>query len=548
MSLKKKLIRLAYEQPQLREDILPLLKDAGEFTEQEWKTHKQKHPNADKKDHTITKGDGGGSGGSTSKKTNIFKKVDKMKKDLESFAKDNDLDLDFDDIMYLEEEWEDALYDLKDEDEDKAEEFEEMMTEFLKQNEKKMEIADKFESMAEDLEKDKSAKDNTYVLQMIDEGGAGSDPSKHYEVLKGALDWMKDPSKSNRKNITDEQIAKNRQYGHSADKPGGLKKEERIKILERYVGELEKVMSGKKASLRDSLIRLAYAQPQLRGDLLPLITKSAAETFEDWVKKQNQKGFPNPHPKRRNKIKFKSLPKEDQKKIREDWTKAKEKADAEKEAKKPESHKKFDEMFKKLDPDVSEELPSPDQMDEWGEGDTLAEKYELWLEENSWVKGENEDENGVDDNDRIKEWIDDHASKWEEQTKSKGKKATLRSSLIRLAYEQPQLRGDILPLITKSAGEHYDRWELWSKLLSNYNLIAEIERRPVIPGSTELHIFSSRYKQYHNVDHQMGDVSASITYYDRTFTVHTGNKHSQYSIGDEKRALKSIVQYLLFSY
>lgn len=375
MELRDKLIRLAYEQPQLREDLLPLLKGAGEFTEQEWKTHKQKHPNADKKDHTITKGDGGGSdGSSTSKKTNIFKKVDKMKKDLESFAEDNDIDLDFDDIMYLEEEWEDALHDLKDEDEDKAEEFEEMMNEFLKQNEKKMEIADKFESMAEDLEEDKSAKDNIYVLQMIDEGGAGSDPSKHYEVLKGALDWMKDPSKSNRKNITDEQIAKNRQYGHSADKPGGLKKEERIKILERYVGELEKVMSGKKASLRDSLIRLAYEQPQLREDILPLVTKSSGRVW-------NRRHF-------------------------------------------------------------------------------------------------------------------------------------------------------------------YDKWKLWNDLLPHH-LQAEIETNPDLPGTTELNVFRSRHKQYHNVDTLMGDMEAGITYDSNgeLFTVHVGNRHSQFSVGDEKSALSLLVRY-----
>lgn len=65
---RNKLIRLAHDKPELRSKILPLLKTAGEFTEQEWKTHKEKHPNADPKDHTITKGDGGkGSGGGGSK-------------------------------------------------------------------------------------------------------------------------------------------------------------------------------------------------------------------------------------------------------------------------------------------------------------------------------------------------------------------------------------------------------------------------------------------------------------------------------------------------
>ena len=36
---------------------MPLLKDAGEFTEKEWETHKQKHPDADPKDHKIVKTD-----------------------------------------------------------------------------------------------------------------------------------------------------------------------------------------------------------------------------------------------------------------------------------------------------------------------------------------------------------------------------------------------------------------------------------------------------------------------------------------------------------
>ena len=56
-SVRNQLIKLAYDRPDLRSKILPLLKQAGEFTEQEWKTHKQKYPGAEAKDHTITKGD-----------------------------------------------------------------------------------------------------------------------------------------------------------------------------------------------------------------------------------------------------------------------------------------------------------------------------------------------------------------------------------------------------------------------------------------------------------------------------------------------------------
>jgi len=59
--VRNRAIKMAFEKPHLREKMLPLIKKlSGEFTEQEWKTHKQKFPGAKAEDHTITKGDGGG--------------------------------------------------------------------------------------------------------------------------------------------------------------------------------------------------------------------------------------------------------------------------------------------------------------------------------------------------------------------------------------------------------------------------------------------------------------------------------------------------------
>lgn len=75
MSLRNKLIRIAYDKPQLRNKILPLLKVAGEYTEQEWEAHKEKHPNADPKDHTITKGDKGGESDEKDSAENIDKEL-----------------------------------------------------------------------------------------------------------------------------------------------------------------------------------------------------------------------------------------------------------------------------------------------------------------------------------------------------------------------------------------------------------------------------------------------------------------------------------------
>lgn len=52
--LRTKLIRLAYENPELREHFLPLLKQSGEFTKDQWKKHKEKFPGAQAHMHTIT--------------------------------------------------------------------------------------------------------------------------------------------------------------------------------------------------------------------------------------------------------------------------------------------------------------------------------------------------------------------------------------------------------------------------------------------------------------------------------------------------------------
>ena len=58
--VRNQAIKMAFENPHLREKMLPLIKKlSGEFTEQEWKTHKQRYPGAKAEDHTITKGDGG---------------------------------------------------------------------------------------------------------------------------------------------------------------------------------------------------------------------------------------------------------------------------------------------------------------------------------------------------------------------------------------------------------------------------------------------------------------------------------------------------------
>ena len=54
-SLYTATVRLAYGRPDLRPLLLPLIKEAREFTPREWKTYQKKHPGADIANHTIRK-------------------------------------------------------------------------------------------------------------------------------------------------------------------------------------------------------------------------------------------------------------------------------------------------------------------------------------------------------------------------------------------------------------------------------------------------------------------------------------------------------------
>lgn len=84
------------------------------------------------------------------------------------------------------------------------------------------------------------------------------------------------------------------------------------------------------SKFRTKVIKLAYERKDLRPHLLPLLKKTAKESddnFKEWVKKKNESGgFKNPKPDaKKDKIKFDSLPKDHQKKIRKEWDKDKDK-------------------------------------------------------------------------------------------------------------------------------------------------------------------------------------------------------------------------------
>ena len=133
-------------------------------------------------------------------------------------------------------------------------------------------------------------------------------------------------------------------------------------------------------------------------------------------------------------------------------------------------------------------------------------------------------------------------------TKTAGVKMSLRNKLIRLAYTQPQLREDLLPLIAKSAHNRVseNRLRLWLHNLKwDGELKAELESNPMFMYETELKIFRSHHRSFKSVDTLTGDMYATVGYdpSGEHFTVHTGNKTSVYETGAEKTAIKDLQRY-----
>lgn len=71
--------------------------------------------------------------------------------------------------------------------------------------------------------------------------------------------------------------------------------------------------------LRKQLIRLAYRQPELRKDLLPLLRQAAEQgSFADYIDRNDFR-----HPETGNQVQYNSLPKKEKEKIHAKWKKSK---------------------------------------------------------------------------------------------------------------------------------------------------------------------------------------------------------------------------------
>ena len=221
-------------------------------------------------------------------------------------------------------------------------------------------------------------------------------------------------------------------------------------------------------SLRSKLIRLAYQNPSLRAEILPLVKTSGIEDELDGQK------FPNPETG--NQVSFGSLPPKAQAEIRKKFNESKEEDKKEKKEDKSEKNP-YSGMSKK---ELTEKQKTIGNF-EWSKGKALAqnkkklEKQKNTIQYLSDVISGKKKPSGTDFDDnkarekklekaeaelkeietalkKSEEDYDRVAEKAKQIDKAlkdlkSEKKATLRDNLIKLAYGNPDLRNDILPLL-----------------------------------------------------------------------------------------------------
>ncbi|MEC7109098.1 MAG: hypothetical protein VXX11_03705 [Planctomycetota bacterium] len=311
-SLRTKLIRLAHAKPELRSKILPLIKQAGEFTEQEWKTYKQKHPNAEARDHVITKGDGGSKDKEKSKgkiNTKPSSGHEKMQAIADIFGRGGPHN-----VGDTEKEKYKAVTDSEgnilssSQARKRIQETQDIITKAIREGEG---------SLRERERQAWFALQEAGAITILSTGSNNATLHNHLAETENVLKKMKNDLKpgselskrldsvrseflgSNAKKKTDKG-----DKGDKGDKPkkektkaellkdykdaiqkSNMSPEDKKKALEKAkkpnfdpeaalgaMGDEDEEDGGKKASLRSSLIRLAHAKPELRSKILPLLT------------------------------------------------------------------------------------------------------------------------------------------------------------------------------------------------------------------------------------------------------------------------------------
>lgn len=188
-------------------------------------------------------------------------------------------------------------------------------------------------------------------------------------------------------------------------------------------------------TLRSGLIRLAFENPSLRADLLSLIAKEAAgPSYKNYVEKKRKKGEkPLDEEAWQSRVMGKG----------EGEGKSEEKDEGKKDRPKMESVMKKHEL---TDDDAAQVIQFSIDRPKKGKPQSPEELKRRFMQNaKPETKERMKNMSPADFMVMLRSILD--------QEEGVGKTASLRSGLIRLAFENPSLRGELLPLLEKHAGE-----------------------------------------------------------------------------------------------
>lgn len=233
-SLRDKLVKLAFENPELRADILPVLaagKEAGfkETLQNLWKGYKKEHPKSEKPPESL---------------------IEQAKKDSGEGEKKAPTETAEDKKKRLQEETQKAKVEKA-----KAQE------KLIRDEEDKKKTKSK-EDKDEDDKEHEEDKESGYA----DSEGY---EKPHDRRLRHKKEDTADSEKTRR--VQDEGGDLHQHYNTAPDRAGDRKKEKEKRDKARSEHK------SKKGSLRDKLVKLAFENPKLRPHLLPILAAEATK-------------------------------------------------------------------------------------------------------------------------------------------------------------------------------------------------------------------------------------------------------------------------------
>lgn len=210
-------------------------------------------------------------------------------------------------------------------------------------------------------------------------------------------------------------------------------------------------------TLRSGLIRLAFENPSLRADLLSLIAKEAAgPSYKNYVEKKRKKGEkPLDEEAWQSRVmgkgegEGKSEEKDEGKKDEGGGKSEKPKSEKPKASFKKNDRPKMESVMKKhelTDDDAAQVIQFSIDRPKKGKPQSPEELKRRFMQNaKPETKERMKNMSPADFMVMLRSILD--------QEEGVGKTASLRSGLIRLAFENPSLRGELLPLLEKHAGE-----------------------------------------------------------------------------------------------